>query len=316
MTMSSRVHSQVPPGGKQEEQQQGKRGVLPSGQQQFDRDQTMTEEGEEELQMEGPGPASGVSLISSHHLMNASGLSPHKVQVMKASLFQERDEPRMAADHHASRSPLFFHQQGLLQSSRAHASTKGSFKAATLQGSGLLRGTSLHHHQQQPSPLRPLHYTAPPMSPVGSPASEARRVDTTSVSYVQAIQPVQSSVALSRQKAVVLVPATSSLVVSKAHLAADLGLFMGRAFRCGWGSNWSLAHCGTSLSQMRPRGAEFGGQGGPFSPSFVPERKCEPLMVKVEKLEVQPEGEDCRVRGKTVWCGEEGDRWVRGRTVG
>lgn len=323
MTIPSHIHSQVPPGGKQEQGKPplegGGGGVPPAGQQQLDRDQAMSEVGEEEkLHMEGLGPASGISLISSHHLMNASGLSPHKVQVMKASLFQDRDEqPRMAPDHQASQSPLLFQQQqGLLPTSRAYASTRGSFKPAAVPGSGLLRSTSLHR-LQQPSPYRPPHYTmAPPMSPVGSPGSESRRVDTTSVSYVQAIQTLQSSVALSKQKAVVLVPAVSSLVLSKVHLAADIGLFNGRAFRCGWGSNWTLAHCGTSLSWARPEGAAFGGQGGPFSPSFIPERKCEPLTVKVEKLEVRPEGEDCWVRrGRDVVGkgGGEGGCWVRGR---
>lgn len=258
------------------------------------------EEEEEELEVDGSAPVANVSLISSHHLMNVSGLSPHKVQVMKASLFQgeeEGEEPRAGADH-SGRSPLLSHQQGRPPPSRSQPTTKSSFRTTSMHSSGLLKATS-HHHPP------PQHYLAPPFSTVSSPSSESKRVDAMSIAYAHTIQPVQSSLSLSKQKSVVLVPASSSLVRSRANMVADLGLFLGRSFRCGWGSNWTFAHCGTPLSELKVEGASFGDRGGPFSPSFVPERKCEPLSVKVERLQVRPEGEDCLVREGIVWWGRD-----------
>ena len=293
--MPCSVHSQVP-----RQEQQGKPlsgGGLPP--RQLDQDEVMSW-GEEDAQgVENQPPVANVSLISSHHLMNASGLSPHKVQVMKASLFQDgEEEPRVASDRAVLRSPLLSrHQQGVQSPPppnpppRTHAAmTRGSFRAtaAPLQGSGLLKSTS-HLHLLHQSPLPTQHYS--PSSSVGSPSDKSKRPDA--VAYMH---PVQSSLSLTKQKSVVLVPATSSMVVSKAGAVADLGLFLGRSFRCGWGSNWTLAHCGTPLSQLNPGEAPFGDQAGPFSQSFIPERKCEPLTVKVERLQVRPEGEDCLVR--------------------
>ena len=30
----------------------------------------------------------------------------------------------------------------------------------------------------------------------------------------------------------------------------DAGLFMGRSFRCGWGPDWTLAHCGEVIKPV------------------------------------------------------------------
>lgn len=45
-----------------------------------------------------------------------------------------------------------------------------------------------------------------------------------------------------------LVPLQRSITYGKGKLLMDMGLFMGRSFRVGWGPNWTLANCGDHLS--------------------------------------------------------------------
>lgn len=44
------------------------------------------------------------------------------------------------------------------------------------------------------------------------------------------------------------VPLDNSVTQGKGHLLMDAALYMGRSFRVGWGPNWTLVHCGNSLS--------------------------------------------------------------------
>ena len=45
-----------------------------------------------------------------------------------------------------------------------------------------------------------------------------------------------------------LVPLEKSITYGKGKLLMDMGLFMGRSFRVGWGPNWTLVNCGDQLS--------------------------------------------------------------------
>lgn len=45
-----------------------------------------------------------------------------------------------------------------------------------------------------------------------------------------------------------LVPLERSITYGKGKLLMDMGLFMGRSFRVGWGPNWTLVNCGDQLS--------------------------------------------------------------------
>lgn len=45
-----------------------------------------------------------------------------------------------------------------------------------------------------------------------------------------------------------LVPLESSLLSGKDHLSADMGAFMGRSFRVGWGPGWRFVHGGPKLT--------------------------------------------------------------------
>lgn len=44
------------------------------------------------------------------------------------------------------------------------------------------------------------------------------------------------------------VPLSSSLMAGLHNCMADMGAFMGRSFRVGWGPGWTLAHIGPALS--------------------------------------------------------------------
>lgn len=47
-----------------------------------------------------------------------------------------------------------------------------------------------------------------------------------------------------------LVPLERSITYGKGKLLMDMGLFMGRSFRVGWGPNWTLVNCGDQLSGL------------------------------------------------------------------
>ncbi|KAG0722886.1 Nuclear pore complex protein Nup98-Nup96 [Chionoecetes opilio] len=57
------------------------------------------------------------------------------------------------------------------------------------------------------------------------------------------------------QHQAVLVPLADSLQGDILHCQADMGAFMGRSFRVGWGPGWSLAHIGPALALSHGVGA-------------------------------------------------------------
>ncbi|KAI1241414.1 hypothetical protein IHE44_0004887 [Lamprotornis superbus] len=87
-----------------------------------------------------------------------------------------------------------------------------------------------------------------------------------------------------------LVPLERSITYGKGKLLMDMGLFMGRSFRVGWGPNWTLVNCGDQLSgssevedaQLEP--VEYGFLPTPTAPKSLTES---PFKVHVEKLSLE-----------------------------
>lgn len=107
---------------------------------------------------------------------------------------------------------------------------------------------------------------------------------TPSTSALQA----QSAALLAKHDLQTLVPYTDSLMKGRERHIADLGLFMGRSFRVGWGPHWTLSHSGDQLShsQVKSRGL-FHGFG-----SSVSESSGVPVRVVLERVAVVPAAPD------------------------
>lgn len=75
----------------------------------------------------------------------------------------------------------------------------------------------------------------------------------------------------------------------------DMGLFMGRSFRVGWGPNWTLVHSGKVISEssMVEKTDKQGNDYG-FLPKPVPAKSLmeSPFKVHLEKLSLEEKGKD------------------------
>ena len=135
-----------------------------------------------------------------------------------------------------------------------------------LQRQGLLRGT----HQK----TTPLVQTTP---------LSHRTTDISHTPPSTSLQ-AQSAVLLAKHDLRTLVPYENSLVRNRERHIADLGLFLGRSFRVGWGPNWTLSHSGAQLSHSQTKSSSlFSGFGRPLS-----ERSGEghPVRALVERVAV------------------------------
>uniref|UniRef100_A0A803TVZ6 Nuclear pore complex protein Nup98-Nup96 n=1 Tax=Anolis carolinensis TaxID=28377 RepID=A0A803TVZ6_ANOCA len=89
-----------------------------------------------------------------------------------------------------------------------------------------------------------------------------------------------------------LVPLEKSVACGKGRLLKDMGLFMGRSFRVGWGPRWLLAHGGERLStcgeakDLQNESMEYGFLPTPVTPKQISES---PFKVHIEKLSLEGE---------------------------
>ncbi|XP_041440603.1 nuclear pore complex protein Nup98-Nup96 isoform X1 [Xenopus laevis] len=178
-------------------------------------------------------------LSASSHIASSLGINPHALQVMKASLLLEEEDgeminrfssfpssmdpypdvrsPRLFPSSHAKRTS----SMGLLQSKFASPSI--SRISETAQGS----------HSPRILPVTPWSVPAPlaPTFVIPRPAPETHL----------------RTVGTRRQQE--LVPLEKSVTHGRGSLLIDMGLFMGRSFRVGWGPNWTLVHNGDKLTE-------------------------------------------------------------------
>ena len=150
-----------------------------------------------------------------------------------------------------------------------------------LQRQGLLRGS----HQR----TTPLIQTTP---------LSHRTVDISHTPPSTSLQ-AQSAVLLAKHDLRTLVPHKDSLAKKRERHIADLGLFMGRSFRVGWGPNWTLSHSGAQLSHSQARSSSlFSGFGRPLS-----ERSGEGLPVRalVERVALPDSSQSSSVSVYTLY---------------
>ncbi|KAE8628184.1 hypothetical protein XENTR_v10007381 [Xenopus tropicalis] len=224
-------------------------------------------------------------LSASSHIASSLGINPHALQVMKASLLLEEEDgeimsrfssfpssmdpypdvrsPRLFPSSHAKRPSSI----GLLQSKFSAPSM--SRLSETVQGS---HSPKIHPAApwSVPAPL------APSFMPGPAPDTHLRTVGTR------------------RQQE--LVPLEKSVTHGRGTLMIDMGLFMGRSFRVGWGPNWTLVHNGDKLSERlnaeEDRDMDTIDYGFLPKPTSAKSLTESPFKVHVEKLSLEQKTKD------------------------
>ncbi|XP_071361953.1 nuclear pore complex protein Nup98-Nup96 isoform X2 [Trachinotus anak] len=186
-------------------------------------------------------------ISSSSHIASTLGINPHTLQIMKASLFAEDEE-----------DSDMFQDQGAMKVSTDVSSPRLVVPGAQSRPSvgGLLqaRFTSglLSQLSDSPRPSFP-----PPLSRASPALAESPRSlhwpgsGPSSSSFLlppRTQEPSVRTVGVRRLGGPV--PLKESVTLGKGGLLMDVGLFVGRSFRVGWGPGWTLAHCGHQLSSL------------------------------------------------------------------
>lgn len=234
-------------------------------------------------------PEDQESLSASIHIASSLGVNPHALQVMKASLLMDEDGvtdllspyghyPSLLETSQEGRSPRLLHPSSQAQ----RTSSVGGLLQSRFTGSSLLKQSE---SGQSPRPSSSASMGAPwpglgllaPSFLMPSPAPEIQL----------------KTVGTQRQQG--LVPLKKSICTGRGRMLIDMGLFMGRSFRVGWGPNWTLVHSGKVISEssMVEKTDKQGNDYG-FLPKAVPAKSLmeSPFKVHLEKLSLEEKGKD------------------------
>lgn len=167
----------------------------------------------------------------SQQLASSMGVSTHRVQVMKASFFgADGDNTPLE-----KQSPLALMHPSIFQTTPTPSSL-------------ILEHSPLVRSGEQRGPLQSLSTRLQRSSVRGSPSSilsaPPERYPHPTVSSLHA----QASVIMAKHNLFQLVPREKSLVNNDTNNIADAALMLGRSFRVGWGTNWTLTHSGKPIS--------------------------------------------------------------------
>uniref|UniRef100_G1NQU8 Nuclear pore complex protein Nup98-Nup96 n=1 Tax=Meleagris gallopavo TaxID=9103 RepID=G1NQU8_MELGA len=225
---------------------------------------------------------------ASAHIASTLGINPHVLQIMKASLLADEDDLDLILDHHSGKQLTKMDTSQEICSPRLPISKSQGQKRCSV--AGLLQSKFADTIFQPPStalydlqePRASRSSPSPACWSASSPLASAFAVPP-SVPEVQ-----MRTVGVRRQQG--LVPLESSITYGKGKLLMDMALFMGRAFRVGWGPNWTLVNCGDQLSgssgmeDLPCEAVEYGFLPAPVAPKLLPES---PFKVHVEKLNLE-----------------------------
>lgn len=231
------------------------------------------------------------------------GDKTHHVQIMKASFFNSKEDlnltysiqtprlhpPLATSSRPGSRLDDSFAVQPLSRSVGVTSAHPSPFSRSILQNGPHQTSTAM------PSPNQLIHNQAPPTSEPLDPFTKFHRSRRPLVPPPAQMTPLQaqSAVLMAKRNLNVLVPLTDR----KDHMLCDLGLFLGRSFRVGWGPNWTLAHSGVQVSSTAVESAAKGwSQGGLFSsvaPRQSVEDKGHPIRVVLEQVGVNQSPKTC-----------------------
>lgn len=236
------------------------------------------------------------------------GSRTHHVQIMKASFFNNKgdlnqtyslESPRLHSPFAPSSRPGSRLEESVVVQPLSHASAYPSpFSRSLLQHTPFQTSTAAPSPNQQPG------LVAPPITEPLDPFTKFHRSRRPFVPPQAPMTPLQaqSAVLMAKRNLNVLVP----MADKKERILCDLGLFLGRSFRVGWGPNWTLAHSGVLISPTQSEAAAKKGwnQGGLFS-STAPRQseKGHPIRVVLEQVSVNLSPEACESVSPDVWIG-------------
>ena len=177
----------------------------------------------------------------SYRFVSTMGLDAQRMQVMKASFF---DELEPTQPQHPILKPV--------------KPVLGSSIGFGVPQSRLVHPFHSDHAPQQQYFPRPsvetLRSVSIPNSPIQIKPSTEETVPNfesyTTHPSMKVQSETQSALLLPRHALHCIVPLKASLSNNRSGLFADLGIFLGRSFRVGWGPNWTLAHSGYSLTNQ------------------------------------------------------------------
>ncbi|RMB89601.1 hypothetical protein DUI87_34024 [Hirundo rustica rustica] len=220
---------------------------------------------------------------ASTHIASTQGINPYVLQIMKASLLADDDDLDLILDYPGKPLVKMETSQEICSPRLPISKSQGQKRHSA---AGLLQSKLAGVLLQAPSPVAdakaPRALGSPPSAALWSPLASAF-----SVPAALPEAPVKT-VGARRQRG--LVPLERSITYGKGKLLMDMGLFMGRSFRVGWGPNWTLVNCGDQLSgsseaedaQVEP--VEYGFLPTPVAPKSLTES---PFKVHVEKLSLE-----------------------------
>ncbi|XP_071847086.1 nuclear pore complex protein Nup98-Nup96-like isoform X3 [Apostichopus japonicus] len=264
-------------------------------------------------QQESPGydaADDAAPLVPQQRLAETLGISTHRMQVMKASFFQEPQPIDKDPKFYGKAQSSFLGHQGYRPDSSVH-----SFSHSFQETSGYLN----QHAGMMPAPLslnrslltskgyrgspvdtgydmdgRPFTKRRPPPSSglFASPQTSGmllssfhlpnqRRMDTSMTE-----QPIKMVGARPIQKQV---PLAKSLVNRKTNYLADFGCIRERTFRIGWSSGWNVTHSGQAVGQQLMKGMKHETVSFTLLPAKAPSRPSvdvAPYSVSLEKVHV------------------------------
>ncbi|XP_027557641.1 nuclear pore complex protein Nup98-Nup96 isoform X2 [Neopelma chrysocephalum] len=225
---------------------------------------------------------------ASTHIASSHGINPYVLQIMKASLLADDDDDLDLILDYPGKQPVKVDTSQEICSPRLPISKSQGQKKHSV--AGLLQSRFASVLFQPPSAAVP---DAKARRTVGSPPPGALWSAVSPLAAVFSVPPALPeapvrTVGARRQRG--LVPLERSITYGKGKLLMDMGLFMGRSFRVGWGPNWTLVNCGDPLSgssevedpQCEP--VEYGFLPTPVAPKSLTES---PFKVHVEKLSLE-----------------------------
>ena len=304
------------------------------------------EEEEEDILMDSPSGSMGEDDVSGldppratsllHPAQELVGGRTQHVQIMKASFFTSKEDlnltysiqtPRLHPPLSTSSRP----DSRLDDSFVVRPSSRGPGAGVTASAHpspfsrSMLQNAPYQTSTAAPSPSQLIHDQAPPTAEPLDPFTKFHRSRRPLVLPPAQMTPLQaqSAVLMAKRNLNVLVPLTDR----KDRILCDLGLFLGRSFRVGWGPNWTLAHSGVLISPAAAESAAKGwSQGGLFS-SVAPRQSVEdrghPIRVVLEQVSVNQSPKTCDLVSQVLtYClGRERERerereWGGGEGVG
>lgn len=274
----------------------------PESQQQGDEEDEYNQDDVDRVEM----MEDGIPVVPQQRLAETLGISAHRMQVMKASFFQEPDMESVQ-DPYAKVQTSFLSRQApgpdtSVQSfSQSFHETSGLMnqsaflRSAVDPGRSLLMAKGLRSspdHEYEPEERsftkrrahRPGYFASPKTSGMLMSSfhlPHQRRADTPSME--------QSAKMVGARPAFKQVPLVKSLINQKTNYLADFGCVKERSFRVGWAKNWNVSHCGHAVGQHFSKGIKQETVSFTLLPAKAPSKpsvEAAPFSVAMEKIHV------------------------------